>query len=644
MSYNHNTPKKLVITSKILKIVGFLLLLIWIGVIIVPQLPYLFNPNAKRNNYYELAETNILQGKPKQAIKYYSKAIEENPQNATYYIARAYCYTELKNYLEAEKDYSKALTLIKFNEKYIRNNILNKSFSVHIKFNHISLVPNFLYYIYVNPKYIDNVTLSSCYNNLANIYLAKKDFDSANFFYSKALELYPTEYYYYNYAFMNFLMGKFNKVIELKSKEDSAYGAFYILDAFINFLNKQYNSSLQKLNYPFFLSPLGECMVPIIKGSIYLSMEKYQNAIKEISLSVKNCPQNLGRLHLSYIYNKLGMTEESKKEILTLKSEIPNLTLDEIGDLLKFPIHKDVLKLYSDELLFASKFFKISSEYIALANLYTQSLSSKDSQKEHIVKNDIVNSDLLPAPKLVTRNRANDLAVIVGIENYRKLPSAEFAKNDALAFKEYLLAIGFEKKNIKTLINEDATKTSIQAAIEVWLKNKVKKESTVVVYYSGHGSPDITSKISYLVPYDGDLNYLPVTAYPLNRMYQMLTDLNAKIIYVILDACFSGAGGRSLIAKGYRPVLISHHKPKVSKKLVVLTASRENQISLSSPQLKHGLLTYFFLKAIKEKKRDIIDIYQYVLKNVENTAIDQNVEQTPKLFCYEEKKGIYLLW
>jgi len=65
--------------------------------------------------------------------------------------------------------------------------------------------------------------------------------------------------------------------------------------------------------------------------------------------------------------------------------------------------------------------------------------------------------------------------------------------------------------------------------------------------------------------------------------------------------------------------------------MAVLTATQGSQISTSSPEKGHGLLTYYFLKAIKDGKRDMSEIYEYVKPQVEDEAKALNVQQSPSL-------------
>ena len=239
----------------------------------------------------------------------------------------------------------------------------------------------------------------------------------------------------------------------------------------------------------------------------------------------------------------------------------------------------------------------------------------------------------------------NDMAVIIGIEQYRRnLPRSEYSYNDAKVVKGYMEALGIRPANIQYLRNDEATGSDIQKSIEHWLPNRARKESRVFVYYSGHGAPDPATGLGYMVPYDGDPEYLQATGYSVNRLYERLGRLDVKEVIVVMDACFSGAGGRSVIARGARPLVMMAEGAVLPPTLAVLTASTGGQISASASDKEHGILTYYFLKAVRDGKKSLADIYDYIRPLVEDEAKRQNVEQTPTIRpSGEGLKGRFLL-
>ena len=251
-------------------------------------------------------------------------------------------------------------------------------------------------------------------------------------------------------------------------------------------------------------------------------------------------------------------------------------------------------------------------------------------------------SDIDVLPSINVKENRNSYAVVIGIENYRqKLPHADFATADARIVTEYLTKVmGYPEKNVVTLTNENATKGDFEKYFEKWLSNNVEKDSTVFVYYSGHGAPNTKTGDAYLVPYDGDPSFIAETGYSLKRMYDALGKLQAKEIIVALDSCFSGAGGRSVIAKGARPLVMNlQGNMALSRNITVLSASSGEQISSTYDEKGHGLFTYFLLKGIKNEdviKQDgsikMDDLFGYIKPQVERIARKQfNNEQTPQL-------------
>ena len=193
----------------------------------------------------------------------------------------------------------------------------------------------------------------------------------------------------------------------------------------------------------------------------------------------------------------------------------------------------------------------------------------------------IIKSDVDELPTIKVKHNKNAYAIVIGIENYRqKLPMADFAVSDARLVSEYLTKVmGYPEENIVTLANDHAALGDFVKYFEKWLPNNVEKGGTVFVYYSGHGAPNPKTGDAYLVPYDGDPAFIGETGYPLRRLYDSLGKLPAKEIIVALDSCFSGAGGRSVIAKGARPLVMTMSSDSIPKKVAVLSAASGDQIS-----------------------------------------------------------------
>jgi len=233
-----------------------------------------------------------------------------------------------------------------------------------------------------------------------------------------------------------------------------------------------------------------------------------------------------------------------------------------------------------------------------------------------------------------------DWALVVGIEDYAHLPKVEYARRDALVVKEYFTKVlGVPEENTVTLIDSDATKGRIEGFIKQYLPANVSKDTTLYVYFAGHGAPDMKTGNPYLVPQDGDARFLEQTGYDLKSFYQDLDNLHLKKVYVFLDSCFSGVAARAaeMLTTGARPALVHVNDIQIKgEEVVSFSAASAGQVSNAYPEAKHGLFTFYLLKALggeadanDDHYVSIKELYTYVKTHVIRVARRQGAEQTP---------------
>lgn len=236
-----------------------------------------------------------------------------------------------------------------------------------------------------------------------------------------------------------------------------------------------------------------------------------------------------------------------------------------------------------------------------------------------------------------------DWGLIIGIEDYAHLPKVEYAKKDALVVRDYFERIlGVPEENIVMLMDSDATKARIEGFLQQYIPANVKPDTTLYVYFAGHGAPDASKGTPYLVPFDGDIRFLKNTGYPLKSFYDDINKLNIRQSYVFLDSCFSGMASRAaeMLIKGARPVLI-HTKDiemNAADKVVALSASSAGQVSNPFPETEHGLFTYYLLRALggeadmdDDRWVSVKEVYEYVRRHVSREARKMGQEQTPAI-------------
>ncbi len=247
-------------------------------------------------------------------------------------------------------------------------------------------------------------------------------------------------------------------------------------------------------------------------------------------------------------------------------------------------------------------------------------------------------------------NGENTLAVVIGIENYKYAPIVDFAKRDAQVFYKYALSVfGIPKQNIYFLTNTEATLGEMKKIFskDGWLaRRSVKGKSNIVVYYAGHGAPDVKSKEAYLIPYDVDPNYAK-TGFKLNSLYAALSSLKAKSVTVFVDACFSGKSRNDkMLITGARSVVIPTESSAISaKNMAIISASSDKEYSSAYPAKHHGIFTYYLLKELKDnafslKTISVRDFYNNIKQNVKKTAGFLDKEQTPSLIGNNKDRAV----
>lgn len=242
-------------------------------------------------------------------------------------------------------------------------------------------------------------------------------------------------------------------------------------------------------------------------------------------------------------------------------------------------------------------------------------------------------------PKPVTAPRPRDFALVIGIETYRSIPKADYGENDAKRMRGYLESIGVPSQNIVLLTGQSASKSDLVKYLEEWLPANVSADSRVYFYYSGHGAPDPQSGSAYLVPWDGDPAFPKSTAYPVAKVYEQLEKLPAKEAVVMLDSCFSGSGGRSVLAPGARPLVTVHEdEPPSSGKVAVLAASGANEIAGGLELRRQGLFTYYLMRGLSgaadadgDKSVSLGEMRSYLSAEVPKAARRINREQNPRV-------------
>ncbi len=109
-------------------------------------------------------------------------------------------------------------------------------------------------------------------------------------------------------------------------------------------------------------------------------------------------------------------------------------------------------------------------------------------------------SDVDSQLPVTTMSNPDAIAVIIGNKDYKKTKSVEFAINDMVTMKEYLIKVfGYKEENIFVVQNASKGDFELYFGNDTNYKGKLFNAvkigiSDVFVYYAGHGAPSMNTK------------------------------------------------------------------------------------------------------------------------------------------------------
>lgn len=245
--------------------------------------------------------------------------------------------------------------------------------------------------------------------------------------------------------------------------------------------------------------------------------------------------------------------------------------------------------------------------------------------------------------KKITRPKTDNdaVAIIIGIQNYKRLGKADFANKDAQKFYEYAYrALGIPKDRIKILTDADADQAAFLKSFRNWLPLYVKKNKTeVFVFYSGHGLPSPDGKSLYFLPYGVDQDLLDETAIDQRKIVAAIQATQPKSVTMFIDSCYSGLSKTGdILLSGSKPVTLKNSDMDYPTGFTVMTASAPDQISSSSTELQHGIFSFYLMKGMEgdadlddDKKITVGEMQKFLLDNIQLRAMSLNRKQTPQV-------------
>ena len=271
-----------------------------------------------------------------------------------------------------------------------------------------------------------------------------------------------------------------------------------------------------------------------------------------------------------------------------------------------------------------------------------QNLAIENTEKIKKVKIEVTAEiNGLKIDTIKKKQETDAVAIIIGIQNYKKIPKSNYSNDDARVFSEYAnKVLGIKQQNIKMLIDDEADNAEIYRAFQNWLPLKVKKNKTdIYVFYSGHGLPSDDGNSLYFLPHGADRDFISKTAINQNEIIAALQLIQPNSVTMFIDSCYSGLTrtGDALLASA-RPIAIKAKNVDYPTNFTVISASSPEQISWSSAELKHGIFSYYLMKGMegdadenKDGKITVGEMQSYLADMVAKQAMTMNRKQVPQL-------------
>lgn len=235
-------------------------------------------------------------------------------------------------------------------------------------------------------------------------------------------------------------------------------------------------------------------------------------------------------------------------------------------------------------------------------------------------------------------------AVVIGISKFAdpQVPQLKYSSKDAKDFYDYLVdpALGkFQKDHVKLLLNQDASKVNIMDMLgDSFLPHAAGPNDLVVIYLSTHGSPagaDIRG-VNYVIAYDTQLRKLFATGLEMRQLLRIIKErVHTNRILLVLDTCYSGAGGES--HKGISRSNVDSSSLAQGIGSLVITSSSPDQRSWESDDIKNSYFTKFFIDSLKNGNPSVDQAFNNMKQKVQQSVLkDKGEVQTPVMsgsFC-----------
>ena len=220
------------------------------------------------------------------------------------------------------------------------------------------------------------------------------------------------------------------------------------------------------------------------------------------------------------------------------------------------------------------------------------------------------------------------LAVLIGVDEYTRLPDLRYARRDIEAVRDQLYRIGFSKENVFCLTGGgNAKEVPIKANIEPVLRTVLdlaEEGDTIFVAMCGHGV-ELGGK-PYFCPMDANDRDLLGTTISLDDLFGTLQDCRATFKLMVIDACRDNPlRGRSIADTTMFQTIANPPEG-----IVLLQSCARDEMSYEDDEFQHGIFSYYLVDGLKgaadankDGKITLMELYAYIADKTKRRALSE---------------------
>ena len=231
-------------------------------------------------------------------------------------------------------------------------------------------------------------------------------------------------------------------------------------------------------------------------------------------------------------------------------------------------------------------------------------------------------------------------AVVIGVASYQSVsPLPEAVLNDARDVAAILTSdayCGYANRNVRLLLDGDATLAQIRNALHLLAKSSGADDS-VVIFFSGHGAllSESDGPVSAILPIDCDGRTLDSTSLSEAEFSAALRRISARRLVVLIDACHSAGAGSFKAQESTKLQALCFSEKSLDRLAqgtgrVLMASSRASETSLILRGARNSVFTQHLLEILRGQGRTsgdgvirVFDIFNHISEMVKRTVPGQ---------------------